>query len=233
MRNLALALGSLGVLGLVLVGACGTDVETEPGDTTTVTGTGGSTSAGGGGSTTTTTTTTTTTSDGGNCAGVGGACEAACCKIEEDCGFPVTCAMAGDMLDCENNQPAADCFGQCIVDADCSALPTLVIPGEDPDPDLCACIEQCPGGADLCSPCTGCLVNSCQTQFGACQQDGNCTAFMNCVQTNACQDLACMTDCQTQNPGQATDDLVACACGTCGNDCAMCGAGTGGAGGGT
>lgn len=232
MRNLVLALGALGVCLTAMVGACGTDVEEEPAPTTTPSGT-ASGGGGAGGSGGATTTSSTTSSQGGGCAGVAGDCEAACCKIETDCGFPITCdlingAMNG-ILDCENNQPAADCFGACVVAAECAAIGSIAT--GDIDEGLCDCINQCPGGDQICGGCTLCLSQACTNEFGACQQDTNCTAFLNCVQQNACADQACMTDCQTQNPGAATDALVVCTCGSCSADCPQCGSGGGGGGG--
>lgn len=231
MRNLVLALGALGVCLTAMVGACGTDVEEEPAPTTTPSGT--ASGGGGAGASGGATTSSTTSSQGGGCAGVEGDCEAACCKIETDCGLPVSCDMINQfmngILDCEDNQPAADCLGACVLAAECEDIGAIA--GGDIDAELCDCINQCPGGDALCGGCTQCLSQACTNEFGACQADTPCQGFLTCVQEDACADQACMTNCQNENPSAATDALVICTCDSCSAECPQCGGGSGGGGG--
>jgi hypothetical protein len=146
--TLTLAAAPIGLL----LGACsddGTDGPV-PGTTTTsstTTGTGGSAcstrSGGSGGSTATGGGTggTATGGSGGGCVGCS-PCEAACHMIEHDCGFAIPCdQMPGGMLDCENNQPQADCIGECMINSDCAAIASLAT--ANPDPTLAACIQAC------------------------------------------------------------------------------------------
>lgn len=242
MRNLALALGALGILTAVAIEACSDDV-----DTVTTTG-GGTTPAGVGGSGGESTTTSSTSSGGQGggdpCAGVGGGpCDEACCKLENVCdfGYPVTCDLInqflGDLLDCENNQPVADCNGQCIMDADCSALPTLLT--GTPDPDLYQCLQDCNSGT-----CTGCVAmpSNCGTELTNCMGDtGYCDLFMQCMGNYGaggaggagggapCEDPVCMADCESQHSSAATTALIQCTCSACASVCPQCG--SGGAGG--
>ncbi|MBW2525003.1 MAG: hypothetical protein JRI23_12535 [Deltaproteobacteria bacterium] len=249
MRKLTLWFGALSALvGVMSVEACSDDVETnEPTPTTTAAGGGGS----GGGTTTTTTGTGGTGGSANPCSGVTGACEQACCKIENECdfGMTVTCDMLNSfisVLDCDAGGDTADCNGQCVLDVECSVLLTLL--SQDWDPDLSACLLGCNSG-----DCMACAAQSdnCQTEFTNCATDqtGVCGSFMQCLSGQSpgtggggtggageggaapCEDPDCLADCQSQYNNQAVNELVTCTCAECAGECPQCGAGGGGQGG--
>ena len=233
MRNLLLALGCCGLVGVSIVAACGTTVS-DSGGTTATGGTGGGTTT-----TTSTTTSTHTTSGGGGGSGGGcGAdctpCEQACYKLAVDCGFPISCGqLPNGMLDCSGgDQTKVNCNGNCVVLADCGAIASLA--GAHPDAALMSCLQQCAAGAGGGSPCQKCVLQDCASTLGNCYSDpqNQCMPFVQCLQT--CTTPECINACKAAHTSTATDAVAACMCGTCGSDC-LCGAGgaggTGGAGG--
>jgi hypothetical protein len=228
MRRIAFAFVGLSLVGWQLLGGCESDVT----DGGTPTGSGGQ-----GASTTTTTTitgSTTTTGAGGGSGGSGGSgcpdctndCEYACYKIENECGFPISCAqIPGGTLDCEGNSEVANCNGACVLEADCGDLPSLL--SADPEPTLAACMQAC------APPCENCVMQACADELLACYDDTVCQAFLTCLDTEACADFACIEGCLTDNSSTAAEGVAGCTCESCGTDCSYCsGTGGGGQGGG-
>ncbi len=246
MRNLTLICTASIALAVGVAGACGSSTETNEGTGTgagTGTGTGtatstwtGSNGGGGAGGGTGTVTGTQTNSGGANtgtatatvsnCGG-GSPCETACCKLTHDCGFPITCAdinpYINNALDCGNN-PAADCNGLCVIDASCSDISTLISP--QPNQDLMDCLTNCGGvgGGGGGDACTSCMYGSCSGALVDCYNDpqGKCMDFLSCVNTQDCQDWACLQTCLTANDSPAGQAVVTCTCGACDTSCAFC-----------
>jgi len=211
--------------------ACGSDVEEDPMFGSSSTGAGGASSASSSASTGVTTTGSATASgtssstsssqqSSSSGAGGGGPCEQACDKIANDCGFGDVCSQI-QQLDCNSN-PNADCYGQCILDADCAAIASLA--GSNPDPDLVACASGCNGGQGGAGgggqDCQGCAQSSCGQEAIACVSDSECQAWINCVQT--CADPACVAACDATHIAAEPlySDLKACLCTSCGTECA-------------
>ena len=226
MRHLVLALGASAVLALCVAEACSnTEVVGGGAATTTTTSQGGSGNhgntggsgnhgnTGGGGS-------------GGACSG-GGPCEQACCKITDECGFPISCD-AIPQLDCVNGQPAADCFGGCILAVDCATIMTLA-PGGTPDPGLLSCMQDC-NGAGGGNPCSDCVTSDCGSETTTCAQTPACQPYVQCIM--GCSSQQCLTDCLTNNPSAEASALAACICGSCNASCPCGAGGAGGAAGG-
>jgi hypothetical protein len=218
-----------------VVFACGSDVEDEPLFGTSSTGAGGATGAGGDAATSTSSGATTTgsatassassssqASSSSSGAGGGGACEQACDKIANECGFGDVCSQA-PQLDCDSN-PNADCFGQCILDARCGEIASLA--GSNPDPDLVACGQACNssgqggagggGGGD----CQGCAQSSCGQEALACVTDAECGDWIDCVQN--CANAACVDACDAAHIAAEPlySALKECLCTSCGTECA-------------
>lgn len=221
--------------------ACGSDVEEVPFESSSSSSSGagaaGSTSTAAGGSSTSTSgpsassvaaSTAASTSGTGGTGGVGTPCEEACEKVEGRCGFPGVC---GQFVDC--GMAGADCFGQCVLDADCDAIASLV--GANPDPTLLACVTGCQqggqggaggggvGGGGVgggpAGDCIQCGQSACLGDALACIQNPQCSDWIQCVQ--ACNgDPACSAVCEQSNPGgPASDDLKECACMNCSAEC--------------
>lgn len=232
MRSTLSLLGLLGSLGLTATAAlvaCGDTVITPA-------GTGGQGGAGGAQTTTvattTTTTATTTTTTTSTSTGPMTLCDQAC-QHASDCGVDV-CSFA--MIDCAN--PQTDCPAQCLLDANCLQILSLLT--QNPDPALIGCITGCQGGAGGGGPggsCQGCAFQSCGMVLQSCGTP-ECQAWQQCAQ--GCSDPQCFADCNAQNPGASTyyGDVYDCLCTSCETDCAMTAdpcnqviPGTGGAGG--
>jgi hypothetical protein len=226
MRTTSLFLGFV----LILAGsaaACGSDVN--EGDTTSSSttgsgggnggttatggtgGTGGTTSNGGGGS----------TANGGN-GGAGSLCDQACDKLATECGLGQVCSMppVSNLLDCAD--PMADCPGQCILDADCTAILSLL--GQNMDPALTACLGACQGGqgggGGGGGDCVTCVTTSCTAEAIACSNEmQGCAQVLTCAQMCGAGDTACVNACVPAMQTQVTMDLIACAQ----NNCPACG----------
>lgn len=222
MRHWMLITGLSAVVA-VSAWACGSDVNTTPGGT----GTGGSTSStgGAGGASVTSTTTSSTTTTGGG--GFANTCEEACYKVEVECAFAGACGLISQYLGVDCGTPEGECLGQCLLDADCGAILSLV--GQDMDPVLSACVfDQCLGEGD---PCLSCTLQSCGAESQACGSDDPCSAFVQC--SAACnQDQSCVADCAAANPSAATTAMAACIDDNCAGDCYGGAGGSGGSGGG-
>jgi hypothetical protein len=157
---------------------------------------------------------------------VGTPCEEACEKVEGECGFPGVC---DGFIDC--GMQGADCYGQCILDADCGAIASLAT--DNPDPALSGCLFECQqggqggaggsgqgggGGGPPGGECLTCGQGSCQGEGFACFQDAACGDWLDCI--SGCTDAACVTACDQSNPGgPAADDVKACLCTSCTADC--------------
>jgi hypothetical protein len=228
MRHLVLALGASAALAVCVAGACSSNTDVVGGGTatTTTTGQGGSGNHGNTGGSGNHGNTGGVGGGGGSCVG-SGPCEQACCKITDECGFPVTCESLGNLFDCVNNQPAADCNGTCILNSDCATIMTLA--GSTPDPDLYGCLQDCNQGTGGGNPCSTCVTNGCQAQITACAQNPDCQPFLQCAM--GCANAPCLEACHTANPSTETDAIASCICGTCSGQC-PCGAGGGGGAGG-
>jgi len=233
MRILWLAVGLAAAMPFALLGACGSDTVVEQ-----TTGSGG-TAAGGGGSGGNASSSSSSSSSGisssSSSSGTAGCygqqfdslCDEACCYIGECTGFENACDMIpGNMFNC--GDPAAECPAGCALDTlgddlenpDCSSF-TFPLPE-----GLQNCIAACgDGGA---GSCTQCLLMSCSAQAGACQQDTDCSTFLQCAYS--CTDTACVQACYSANPSQLAQDVIDCTCVNCTGSC-PCGNGTGGAGG--
>jgi hypothetical protein len=155
-------------------------------------------------------------------------CEQACAKVDS-CAVAGACDLAApflpfDIKSCSDQ--VAECASQCIVDADCGAIASL-LPGSPVDMELQGCIQGC------LPPCQGCSSFSCGMELQACSGDsvGDCPAFVMC--TDACTDGdgACIQNCATMHPGDATDALLACIQTNCSQECLGGAGGAGGAGG--
>jgi len=169
------------------------------------------------------TSTSSSTTSANDCSGVtGGSCEKACCMIEIECGFGPICNMI-PFLDCKD--PGSACYGDCVLASDCVAIASLA--GSMPDATLMGCVQKCQGGEPDCQTC---VLTSCGSQLQGCQGDMPCQAFLQCAQ--ACSDEACLLACATNNPSQATTDLLTCTQANCMAACTGGGGGSGGGGGG-
>lgn len=227
--------------------ACGSDVDEVPFDSSSASSSGagaaGSTSTAAGGSSTATSgpssssvassTAASSTSGNGGSGGVGTPCEEACEKIDSECGFGDLCSQV-PQLDC-GSAPGADCYGQCVLDADCAAIASLA--GANPDPALSACLLGCQqggqggagggGGAGVggggvgggsAAECLDCGQNACFTRGLACFQDAACSAWLDCIQP--CADAPCVMACDVSNPGgPVSDDVKECLCTSCTAEC--------------
>ncbi len=223
MRRLSLILGLSGVVAMT-VWACGSDVDPNTNNGTSSTASSGSGGEGGMATTSSTSTTTSssTTTSANDCSGVtGGSCDKACCKIEIECGFGAICNMI-PFLDCKD--PNSECFGDCVIASDCVAIASLA--GSNPDAKLMGCVQTCQGGEPDCQTC---VLTSCGSQLQGCQGDTPCQAFLQCAQ--ACSDEPCLLACATNNPSQATTDLLTCTQSNCLEACTGGGGGNGGGGG--
>jgi len=72
-------------------------------------------------------------------------CDEACCKVENTCGFPGTCALVSQLLMVDFTSCTgadAQCTAQCLVDADCAAISSLAT--QNVDPTISAFLNACP-----------------------------------------------------------------------------------------
>ena len=134
-------------------------------------------------------------------------CYEACYYIEYVCGFFTACQASG--FDCTTEDDF--CESECMLDASCNAISSMVT--ANPDPDLTACLNDC----DPNNACTTCTASSCQSSLNACYLDTECTAFMQCSEN--CLDKACADDCLAAHPSTATSNLRTCTCMNCPTDC--------------
>jgi hypothetical protein len=228
MRILLLLCGAA-VAGVMAAAACGDDttvLTTSSGPSAGGGGAGGGMGGAGASSSSSTTTSASSSSSGTAVGGSGGGntCEQACDKIENTCGFAGACAQL--MIDCSD--PAAECPSQCIVDpsTDCADIASLA--SQNPDPMLGACLQACQGGTGggggagggMPGNCGNCVTMQCAAELQACQGDQNCQQFVMCAQN--CADMMCANGCLQMFPGQESQDVLACACGSCMADCAQC-----------
>ena len=223
--------------------ACGSDVDDVPigPSSSSSSGTGAAGASGGAGGASTSTggptssvastaasTAASSTSGNGGSGGVGTPCEEGCEKINTECGFGDLCSMI-PQLDC-GSAPGADCFGQCVLDADCDAIGSLI--GNNPDPALIGCLTACQGGGQGGAgggggqgagggpggDCLDCGTMACTNEGIACFQDNACGAWLQCLQ--GCNDAACVADCDANSPGgPASDAVKECACQACNMEC--------------
>lgn len=150
-----------------------------------------------------------------------GPCEQACDKIANECGFGNVCSQI-PFLNCADM--ASDCYGNCILQADCSALPSLLT--SNPDPKLAGCISACMGSNGSCQQC---VVGQCSSEIQACQNSNGCQGFAACA-FNCNNSESCLDDCASKNPSTETTALLACTKSKCASECT--GGGSGGSGGG-
>jgi hypothetical protein len=177
--------------------------------------------------------------------GGGSLCDQACGHLEECLGLDV-CPFI--MVDCDTVGMGFDCPGQCILDADCAQLATLLNLQTDPtkvDPKLLACYNACQGGAGGAGgggtgDCNTCVGGNCLAPVGACNNDQECQDWLQCVQ--GCQDGPCSDACDVMyaNAKPIFEPVYECVCNSCAEDCnsfnpcknqGAGGAGGGGAGG--
>ena len=220
MTNLKVLFG-MGASMAMMVWACGSDVTNLPGDTTSTGATGG---AGGTATVTATASSSSSSSSASSSSSTGGMgnnpCEKACNKIEVECGFGSVCSMI-PFLNC--SEMSSYCYGNCILDANCAAIASLV--GTSPDPTLASCISSCMGGG---SSCQQCVLTNCSTEVQACQGNATCQGFLGCA--TSCGDQNCIDDCASKNDSAETQKLVACGVSNCSSECANGQGGAGGAG---
>ncbi len=233
-RSIAWGIGST-LVAAAIIAACGNSVS----DTS---GSGGNGSGGKGTPSSSSSATTGGTGGSGGTVGTGGAggsgmgggdaCTKACAHAagcnEDICSqFP---------LDCSNSQDV--CIAGCLNDASCDDIMTAVnflatMMGNPGPAGLCVigCVQQGTGGggqggngaggasAMACEQCAG---NACQGPIGACAGDQACQGWFNCAMGCGFNDAACLTGCDQNNQGAATDydAIYACACTNCATECA-------------
>jgi hypothetical protein len=226
MRKLFLVMGVLGSAGL-WIAACDSDVETSQPSTGGAAGMGGSGGSGGG--------------DAGNggSAGEGGGevcggpfvniCEEACCQIETVCGITGACSQLEGLTGFTCGDPELECVGTTLLAEQmanpsgfCSAILALATGMGDEMfvGDILSCLST--------DPCLQCGAQSCPNEAFACQAAEACTAFLQCVQMNACMDAPCIDGCRDMNQSPETTALYNCVAENCTETCL----GAGGAGGG-
>jgi hypothetical protein len=212
------------------VGACGNSIS----DTT---GSGGGT--GGNGSPASSSKATTggmggsggTIGTGGSgTGGAGDACSMACMHAAQ-CGedlcsqFPLDCSTQEGM-----------CASTCVNGASCQDIMDAVAwftSMQGPPPQLVDCLAPCvqggaggggQGGAGGGSQaCQNCALNDCSGPIGTCAQDQACQGWFNCAMGCGFNDNTCLTNCDTMNPGAATDydAIYQCACDSCKTECSQ------------
>ena len=205
--------------------ACSGDpeIEASSGTSTTTSTTGGTGGEGTGGGAMSSSSVAASSSTTGGAGGMGGTkCDQACDKAA-NCGIPVC-----NFVDC-SSQMNSDCFAQCIIDADCAQILTL-LNFPNADPKLMACVQGCQGGAGgagggggaggAAQMCGDCGFASCTAPGFACQQNAECQPWLMCIQS--CPDKACVDACDAMHPNAdpESDDVLACLCTECPMECA-------------
>ena len=219
--------------------ACGSDADNVPIGSSSSTGGAGaasssssSSSSSTSGPTSSSSSSSSSSSGNGGSGGVGTPCEEACEKISDDCGFGDVCDMI-PQLDCDT-APGADCFGQCVLDADCAAI--ISLGSGNPDPALLGCVTACQGGqggaggggqggaggagvgGGSAQDCVDCGQGACISEGLACLQDPMCGDWLDCIQ--ACTDAPCVAACDQNFPGGMDSDAVKdCLCTNCAAEC--------------
>jgi hypothetical protein len=173
--------------------------------------------------------------------GGGSVCDQACDRLKACIGLDV-CPFI--MIDCDTVGMGFDCPGQCILDADCKQIQTLLNLQSDPskvDPELLACYNACNGGAGGAGgggtgDCNTCAGGSCLAELQACNGSMECMDWLQCVQ--GCQDGPCSDACDVMYLGAKPiyEPIYDCVCTSCADDCGAFNPcknqGAGGAGGG-
>lgn len=229
MRNLMLVTGLSSIMVLAFA-ACGSDVVETSTQSTSSSGVGGS---GGASVSSSSSNSSVSSSSGAGGTDPGNVCDQACEKLAVECATGLSCDIpqVSDILDCAD--PASECPGQCVLDADCSELPS-VNNGFMFGANLQACVQLCQGGGGGAMPdCQGCLVGNCLNELMACGADmaSPCAAFLNCAAACPAGDGVCYDGCAQGNPSPETTAVVNCATANCTNDCGLSGVGGAGVGG--
>lgn len=152
-----------------------------------------------------------TSSSAGGTLGAGGApsaCAEACTKLESTCGLGPICSTI-PYLDCTH--PDSECVGNCVLDADCSAILKTWMP--PPDQPFLDCLQVCLGFEF----CKDCVQYSCPSELAACSAAPLCAAYIGCIAV--CADSNCITDCGAANPSPETTALIACGTTYCAISC--------------
>ncbi len=220
-----------GVVALVFASffsaSCGGDefVEGSSGSTATTGGTGGAGGSGdattgtGGQASATSAATTSGAGGGGTCQSLGDPCSD--CTFANCNGLYCTCFSDQDcaaLVGCFNACPAADlaCQQTCMT-AHPDNISLSFILGSC---SATSCAAECPG-TQVLDPCTNCLFTSCDDAMNNCIADPECSAILQCAQSCAASDSACVIACGMQHPsGQSGAFAVqACANQSCSAEC--------------
>ena len=189
--------------------AGGTGGAGGPGDAAT--GTGGAGSA--------TSSIATSGAGGGTCQSLGDPCSD--CSFDNCNALYCTCYADQDcaaLVACFNACPPADlaCQQTCMTAHPDNISLSFVLGSCSAG----ACASECPG-TQVLDTCSNCLFTSCDNAMNACISDPECSAILQCAQTCAASDSACVLACGMQHPsGQGPAFAVqACANQACTAEC--------------
>lgn len=205
------------VLALGIAVACGSDVieEDGKGGTSSTTATVASVTTGPGPSTNVSAASTTKSVQASATTGAGDACMQACDHAAM-CGVP-----ACQLLNPDCSMMQGQCLADCINDADCTQIQSLLT--GNMDPVLSACLSGCQGGQGggggggnifACGQCAngaGCI--------DGCGADPACADWGMCALQ--CSTPQCFADCNAMFPAAEAGyrAVYTCACNSCESDC--------------